>query len=144
MGVGPGMTTPQSVTAEARATLTAALTARLNPLEWQVFPTRPPGELPTPCVYVDVAARRAADADGAPVTVVTFPVVAIVDGADDEQMLELDNVGDAIWDVALELSAVPQYATPDDVDVGGPRLRYLVTSIDVIVEYLTLCREEAA
>jgi hypothetical protein len=128
-----------SVTAEARATLTAALAAAVAP--WPTFSTRPPGELPTPCVFVDVAGRRAADEDGAPIIVVTFPVVAIVDGADDAQVGELDRIGDAVWDVARTLHAEPVYALADVTDVGGPQLRTLTTSIDVVVERVTLCND---
>lgn len=131
-----------SVTAEARATLTAALEAVVAP--WPMFATRPPGELPTPCVFVDVAGRRAADVDGAPVIVVTFPVVAIVDGGDDVAVAALDDVGDAVWDVARALHADPVYALADVTDVGGPHLRTLTTSVDVVVEWVTLCSDPPA
>jgi hypothetical protein len=126
-----------TITAEARATLTAALAAELAP--WPVFATRPPGELPTPCVFVDVAGRRADVDDGAPLVVVTFPIVAVVDGADDAQTAALDDVGDVVWDVARALHAEPVYASADSVDVGGPRLRTLTTTVDVVVEHVTLC-----
>jgi hypothetical protein len=129
-----------SITAEARATLAAALEVAVAP--WPMFPTRPPGELPTPCVFVDVAGRRADEADGAPLTVVTFPVVAIVDGADDAAVAALDELGDRIWDTARALSADPAFAAADITDVGGPNLRTLTTSIDVIVEYVTLCPDQ--
>jgi hypothetical protein len=131
--VGAGVT----ITAEARATLTEAIDAAVD---WPVFDTRPPTEaLPTPCVYVDIAARRAADDDGAPVTVVTFPVVAIVDGGDDEQCRALDDIGDTIWDVVRSLDGGGVSATPADADVGGPRLRSLITLVDVVVERPTMC-----
>lgn len=126
-----------TITAEARDTLTSALD---DAVDWVVFDTRPPtDELPTPCVYVDLAARRLADDDGAPVVIVTFPVVAIVDGGDDEQCRALDDVGDIIWDVVRSLDGGGVSATPADVDVGGPRLRSLITLVDVVVERPTLC-----
>ena len=129
-----------SITAEARQTLADALDAALDV---PVFAYRP-GELVAPCVYLDVAGRRAADDDGAPLIVVTFPVVAVVDGADEAQLAALDALGDRIWDVAVELSAEPSAAVADDLDVGGPRLRALTTLVDVVVAHLTLCKETAA
>jgi len=126
-----------SITAEARATLTAALTPAVEP--WPMFDTRPPDELPVPCVYIDVASRRFASEDGAPVFVVTFPIVAIVDGDDAEQSRMLDVVGDVVWDVVWDLDGGAVSADPGTVDVGGPRLRSLVTLADVVVERPTLC-----
>lgn len=132
--MGAGM----SITAEARQTLAEALTAAVAPVP--VFAFRP-SELPTPCVYLDVAGRRAADDDGAPLIVVTFPVVAVVDGTDEAQMAALDTLGDQIWDAAVALEGEPVAAVADDVDVGGPRLRALTTVVDVVVAHLTLCAE---
>lgn len=128
-----------SITAEARATLTEALDAVID---WPVFDTRPPGELPVPCVYVDVVSRRAGDDDGAPVVVVTFPVVAIVDGDDAAQCRALDVVGDITWDTVRALDGGAVSADPGIVDVGGPRLRSLVTLVDVVVERPTMCTPE--
>jgi hypothetical protein len=130
--VGPGVT----LTAEARDTLYVALAFALDPLP--VSKTRPL-EPATPCAWIDVAARRLADEDGAPVVVVTFPVVVVVDGADEQQVMSLDDLGDQVWHVALELSSTPTAALPDLVDLGGPRLRSLTTSIDVVTDHLTLC-----
>lgn len=125
-----------TLTADARATLTAALVDALAPLV--VTDTRP-DELAAPCGWVDVARRRLGDADGAPIVVVTFPVIVVVDGADPEQVRALDDIGDAIWQTALELDAAPVTAEADTVDVGGPSLRNLITLVDVVTEYLTLC-----
>jgi hypothetical protein len=130
--VGPGVT----ITREARTTLHDALVTALDPLP--VTLTRPPDPA-TPCAWIDVVTRRLADDDGAPVVVVTFPVTIAVDGADESQVLLLDDLGDIVWWVALELDASPTYATPDVINVGGPRLRSLTTSVDVITDYLTLC-----
>jgi len=133
--MGAGM----SITAEARQTLAEALGVAVAPVP--VFDVRPL-ELVTPCVYLDVAGRRAADDDGAPLIVVTFPVVAVVDGTDEAQLRALDVLDDQIWDAALELSGEPVSAVADDLDVGGPRLRALITVVDVVVAHLTLCAEK--
>jgi ABC-type Fe3+-hydroxamate transport system substrate-binding protein len=136
--VGAGVT----ITAEARATLTAALVLALADLDAGIVVTSTrPLELATPAVFVDIAARRMADDDGAPVVIVTFPVVAVVDGADAQQVLALDDIGDVVWAVALELAADPSYATPGDIDVDGPRVRTLTTAVDVTVDRITLCPE---
>jgi len=126
-----------SITAEARTTLAAALDAALDV---PVHAYRP-AELATPCVYLDIAGRRAAEDDGAPLIVVTFPVVAVVDGTDEAQMAALDALGDQIWDAAVALEGEPVAAVADDLDVGGPRLRTLTTVVDVVVAHLTLCAE---
>jgi hypothetical protein len=128
-----------SITAEARATLAAALTPAVDP--WPMFDTRPL-EVPVPCVYIDVVSRRFSSEDGAPVFVVTFPVVAIVDGDDTAQCRQLDVVGDVVWDVVWALDGGAVSADPGTVDVGGPRLRSLVTLADVVVERPTLCTPE--
>ena len=125
-------------TAAARSELYDALAAAFAGTGVVVARTRP-AELATPLVYIDVAERRFADADGAPVVVVTLPVVAIVDGADDEQVAALDDHGDLIWRCALEVKAAPSVAVRADVDADGPRLRGLVTTVDVDVAHLTLC-----
>lgn len=125
-----------TVTAEARATLAAALELELAPVP--VHP-HPPAELATPCVYLDVAGRRAAELDGAPITVVTFPVVAVADGADAAQVAALDDLGDRVWSLAYELKGEPSATVPGVLDTSGPRLRTATTTVDVIVEYLTLC-----
>ena len=125
-----------TITREARTTLHDALTVALDPLP--VGLTRP-DDPATPCAWIDVVTRRMADADGADVVVVTFPVTIAVDGADESQVLALDDLGDVVWHVAIDLTGTPTYATPDVVNVGGPRLRSLTTSIDVVTDYLTLC-----
>ena len=135
--MGPGVT----ITADARATLAAALTAACDPVP--VYEVRPT-ELAVPCVFLDVAGRHAADDDGAPLIVVTFPVVAIVDGTDEAQLRQLDVLGDQVWSTAVELSGYPTSAIADVTDVGGPRLRSLTTAVDVIVAHLTLCSQESA
>lgn len=129
-----------TVTADARRNLTAVLTAGLAdlPVPPTVSDTRPV-ELATPTVYVDVAARRFVDEDGAPVVVVTFPVVVIVDGDDPEQLRQLDDVGDLIWRVVLDAGGVPTSAAPGLVETGGPTLRTLTTLVDVATDHLTLC-----
>lgn len=128
-----------SITGDARSALVAALTPAVAP--WPVSPV-PPLELAVPCVYVDVAERRADLDDGAPVVVVTFPVVAVVDGADEAQVLALDLAGDRIWDAAVAEGAEPAGARAEPLDVGGPRLRALTTLVDVIVARPTLCAPE--
>lgn len=130
-----------TITAEARATLTGALRTACAP--WAVTDT-PPADPAVPCVYVDLAERQMTDDDGAPVVVVTFPVVALVDGGDAEQVRALDDVGDLVWRTMLELHAYPTSARVREADVGGPRLRALVTLCDVPVDHLTLCPPEEA
>jgi hypothetical protein len=128
-----------TVTGQARATLTADLVVACDP--WPVFAHRP-AEPVAPMVFLDVVGRRA-DADAeAPVVVVTFPVVAVVDGADPAQLDLLDSIGDRIWHTAEGLDGFPSRADPGFVDVGGPTLRQLVTYVDVYVSRHTLCPSE--
>ena len=125
-----------TVTGEARATLAAALGDACDP--WPVT-THRPAELATPCVYLDVAGRRADLEDDAPIVVVTFPVVALVDGADEAQLDLLDSIGDRIWQCADRLEGFPSRADPGLVDVGGPTVRQLVTYVDVVIAHQTMC-----
>lgn len=132
-----------TVTAEARTTLTAALADVFAGTPVTVTATSPTDPA-VPACFVDVAGRRMTDDNGAPIVVVTLPVVLIVDGADAEQVAALDEWGDLIWSAVLELSAVPTATSSSPFDVGGPRLRSTVTLVDIPVAHLTLCQEKYA
>lgn len=126
-----------TTTAAARTALFDALSAAFADTPVAVEQYRPL-ELTVPVVFVGIVGRRLDLVDGAPVVVVTFPVTAIVDGADDAQVAALDDIGDVIWRVALDLSATPT-ASAANVDVDGPTLHAVVTAVDVETDHLTLC-----
>jgi hypothetical protein len=127
-----------TATALARTRLYDALVPRFAGTGVNVERVRPP-ELAVPVCYLDVAGRRFDNVDGAPVVVVVIPVVIIVDGANEEQVAQLDDLGDDVWWVALELTYTPVGSFPATIDVDGPTLRGSVTNVEVDVDHLTLC-----
>jgi hypothetical protein len=56
-------------------------------------------------------------------------------------MAALDDYGDVVWSCALAVGT-PTTSTAATIDVDGPVLRGLFTSIDLDLDHLTLCPED--
>lgn len=78
------------------------------------------------------------------VTVATFPVWIVYDGAVRAQVAGLDDLVSQVWDAVQQVrQATPQSATPSTVDGGPPSVRAVVVSVDVTVSAMTLCQPTA-
>jgi hypothetical protein len=135
------MVSAVTVAADGRANLVIALTDHVTPIP--VFAYQPPHPI-VPCVFIDVVGRRRETLDGGgTVIVLTYPVVAVVDGTNESQIATLDELGDQIWTAIESINGRPLEAAADTVDVGGPRVRMLTTIAAQLTMPRTLCAATA-
>lgn len=129
------LTRSSSASVDARHKLRDALGAALAPVP--VYLTQP-ADLAVPCVFLGLSDSTPAQDNGAPVWVVAFPVVAVIDGANESQVIGLDYMGDRIADVAAELGATSARRAVE-LDVGGPRLHASTSLVELAIYRATLC-----
>jgi hypothetical protein len=118
---------------QARTTLYEALTAAIA-ATWRVHRT-PPVNPSAPCVWVGPYVQNL----NGPAIQISFPVVAIYDGADHRQVEALDDLGAALSDAIWRAHGRPVRSFSTSVDVGGPSLRSVEYQADFTVQGTTLC-----
>lgn len=136
----------------ARAALHPAVVETMAACGWpaeRALPL-PPRQITTPMGWVDAPRLQLASLDGARTVTATFPVAFTVDGADREQVQQLDRLLAYGW-AALERVRVPGdrpgtehvprvlTAGPEFLDVGGIETRAVVFSVQLTLQVRTLC-----
>ena len=119
--------------AEARTGLYNALTAAIA-VVWRVHRT-PPVNPAAPCVWIGPYVQNL----NGPAITISFPVVAIYDGADHRQVDALDDLGAAVSDAIWRAKGRPVRSFSSSIDVGGPSLRSIEYQADFTVQGVTLC-----
>ena len=119
--------------AEARTSLHDALQG-VTPETWRVHRTAP-AQITAPCVFVDSPTIGTATPG---LINVTFPIVAVVDGAQHRQLEQLDELLVAMWDAASKIG-IPRSSTPAALDVGGPSLRAQTITVEIVMAAVTFC-----
>jgi hypothetical protein len=119
---------------QQRTTLHAALQAALAEMPWRVHRT-PPVNPAAPCVWIGPYVQMLDNV----VIRISFPVVALYDGADHRQVDRLDDLGAVISDSIFRAGGRPSRSLPGRLDVGGPTLRSLDYQADFTAQGTTLC-----
>jgi hypothetical protein len=139
---------PPTVLDEARDALYAALQRVWSALGWP--PDRaerlPPATVRAPAAWVDVPVMHQAPTEAGQTFAATFPLVFVVDGAEQAQVQLQDRLLAYGWQ---ELAGVKlrqrlvlvQTFGPEDVDTGGVMARGLVARVQVPLQTQTLCRQ---
>ena len=123
---------------EARTALHTALTGALATV-WRVHRT-PPVNPAAPCVWIGPYVQNL----NGPSITISFPVVAIYDGADHRQVDGLDDLGAAMSDAIWRAKGRPIRSFSSSIDVGGPSLRAIEYQADFTVQGVTLCMPQLA
>jgi hypothetical protein len=118
---------------EARTGLYTALTGAIAAV-WRVHRT-PPVNPAAPCVWIGPYQQQL----NGPAITISFPVVAIYDGADHRQVEALDDLGAALSDAIWKAKGRPVRSFSSSIDVGGPSLRAVEYQADFTVQGVTLC-----
>ena len=118
---------------EARTGLYEALTAAIAAV-WRVHRT-PPVNPAAPCVWIGPYVQNLTG----PTITISFPVVAIYDGADHRQVDALDDLGATLSDAIWRAKGRPVRSLSTSIDVGGPSLRAIEYQADFTVQGVTLC-----
>lgn len=139
---------PATVLDDARAALFAALGRVWVGLGWPAERAEqwPPVSVRAPAAWVDVPQMHQAPTEAGRTFAATFPVVFVVDGAEQAQVELQDRLLAYGWQ---ELAAVKvgqravilQTFGPEDVDTGGVLARGLVARVQVPLQTQTLCRQ---
>jgi hypothetical protein len=118
---------------EARTVLYEALQG-VAASPWRVHRVPPASPAP-PCVWIGPYEQSL---DG-PVIRVSFPVVAVYDGADRRQVEALDDLGAAVSDAIWKAKGRPIRSFSSTIDVAGKSLRAVEYQADFTVQGVTLC-----
>lgn len=105
-----------------------------------------PTVLATPCIWIAQpgVGTDTVGANNAVVRIVRFAVWAVPDGYDPVQCALLDELVARIWDAAYDLERCDaDRSIPQPVDIGGPSIRGVVTSVDMTVFARTFCTRPA-
>lgn len=131
---------------ETRTALHAALVATMAACGWPAERAHPlpPRQIVPPMGWVDAPTLSQGNVGGAAAVLVTFPVAISLDGADQEQVKQLDKLmahGWAALETKLPSGHVPRILTagPQFLDVGGIETRAVVFSVQVTLQVRTLC-----
>lgn len=130
-----------SLLSDTRTVLAEALRSHGVLPEWRVH-DMPPENIASPCIWVDVPAvsRQDLGGRGARVLVGTWAVVLLVDGADKAQVQMLDDAAAQAWDALDQLPRTDVTGmSPQAFDIGGPRSRGIVLTVEVTLMARTLC-----
>jgi hypothetical protein len=149
----PGEGLPATRLDDARTELHAALRRVWTALGWPADAATPfpPPEPVAPGAWVEIPTVHQAPDRAAGAVAATFPVVFVVDGAEEQQMKLQDRLLAYGWQelaaVNLGTEAAPQRVTvqtagPEDVDVGPGTVRGLVFRVQVILQRKTLCPQK--
>lgn len=118
---------------EARTALHTALQAAMAS-PWRVHRT-PPVNPAAPCVWIGPYVQ---DMNGASITI-SFPVIAVYDGADRAQVEGLDDIGASVSDAIWRAKGRPVRSFASTISTGGPSLRAVEYQADFTVQGVTLC-----
>lgn len=119
---------------QQRTKLHGALQAALAEMPWRVHRT-PPVNPAAPCVWIGPSVQQLDNV----VIRISFPVVAVYDGADTRQVDGLDDLGAVISDSIFRAGGRPSRSLPGRLDVGGPTLRAVEYQADFTANGTTLC-----
>lgn len=117
-----------------RTGLHGALQAALAESPWRVHRT-PPVNPVAPCIWIGPYVQTL---DGVTIRI-SFPVVAIYDGADNRQVEGLDDLGALMSDAIFRAHGLPVRSLPGRIDLAGPSLRSLEYQADFTAQGTTLC-----
>jgi len=148
------MTAPAGTTKldQARVELHRALVDVMAACGWPAERAHPlpPRQIVSPTGWVDAPRLQDVSTEGARALTATFPVAVALDGADREQVQQLDKLLAHGW-TALEAVKVPGdrpgashtarvlTAGPEFLDVGGIETRAVVFSVRLTLHVRTLC-----
>lgn len=118
---------------EARTALYEALQAALA-APWRAHRT-PPANPAAPCVWIGPYSQNLSG----PVLTISFPVVAVYNGADRAQVEQLDDLGATVSDAIWRAKGRPIRSFASTIDVAGPTLRAIEYQADFNVQGVTLC-----
>jgi hypothetical protein len=100
----------------------------------------PPESVTSPCIYIESPTGALAEVGGATLVRASFAVVAIADGAQRPQVLELDDLVSRIWDACRTVpTANPQSWNGGSVDIGGVMQRAVTINVEITILARTLC-----
>lgn len=131
-----------SAVADGRDAITDAILeqATLTLPAWRVH-KYPPRNVAAPCVWVDVPALSRAEL----YVEASFPVVLVVDGTDQAQIMQLDDAVAALWDAVNQTDGMEAAdSIPVLRDVGGPTLRAVQLTVTYALNFGALCPDVAA
>ena len=124
---------------DARSALHAAL-QDVAAAPWRVHRVPPANPVATPCVWVGPYIQNL----NGPSITISFPVIAVYDGADRAQVEGLDDLGAAISDAIWRAKGRPIRSFSTTIEVGGPSLRAIEYQADFTVQGVTLCMPQLA
>jgi hypothetical protein len=101
---------------------------------WRVHRVPPANPAP-PCIWIGPYEQSL---DG-PAIRISFPVVAVYDGADRRQVEALDDLGASISDAIWKAKGRPIRSFSSTIDVAGRSLRAVEYQSDFTVQGVTLC-----
>lgn len=130
-----------SAISESRARIAQSLRDDAVLPGWRIHDVSP-ANLVTPAAWVDMPSldRRELTGRGATTVVVTWSVMLVVDGRDDAQMAALDEGLARLWDAVDKLPRVDCISVAaQPFDVGGPRNRGVVLTVEETIIARTLC-----
>ena len=119
---------------QQRTKLHTALQGAMAEAPWRVHRTPPANPAP-PCVWIDSYVQTLDNV----VIRISFPVVAVYDGADHRQVEALDDLGAVISDAIFRAGGRPSRSLPGRLDVGGRSLRSVEYQADFTAQGTTLC-----
>jgi hypothetical protein len=143
---------PPTLLDEARDALYAALQRVWVALGWpeERAERLPPATVRAPAAWVDVPVMHQAPTEGGQTFAATFPVVFVVDGAEQSQVEMQDKLLAYGWqqldrvklgDPGRQRAVLVQTFGPEDVDTGGVMARALVARVQIPLQTRTLCRQ---
>jgi hypothetical protein len=125
--------TDASKISEARTTLYTALQG-VAESPWRVHRVPPANPAP-PCVWIGPYEQNLLG----PSINISFPVVAVYDGADRRQVEALDDLGASVSDAIWKAKGRPTRSFASTIDVGGRSLRAVEYTAEFSVQGVTLC-----
>lgn len=131
---------------DARAQLFAALARVWVRLGWPAERAHllPPASVVAPAAWVDVPTLHQTPTQGARAVAAIFPLMFVVNGAEQAQVEMQDRLLAYAWDELDKVKVAGYQSTvqtfgPEDVDTGGVLLRGLVARVQVTLQTRTLC-----
>lgn len=126
----------ENVIDEVRALITAALGGNVLGLPDERVHARPPAQLVTPCVFVDMPTVTPHPLGMS----ISLPVFVAFDGHEQHQTQSMDWVVARAWDVLSDVDPCRvDSAAPGQVDVGGVVTRCVRFDVVAVLAVKTLC-----
>jgi hypothetical protein len=143
---------PPTLLDDARTALYEAAQRVWQALGWPADRAEklPPVAVRAPAAWVDVPVVHQAPTTAGQTFAATFPVVFVVDGAEQAQVEQQDALLAYGWQELAGVKIGPdgrargvtvQTFGPEDVDAGGTTVRGLVARVQVPLQTQTLCRQ---